>query len=218
MNCRKAIKQLPAYLDHELSQEELRGLEDHLEVCVFCSTELSALRATSKMLDAWEGTSPRRYYVESVINRIRAEQRGAGETSGIGWRPLERRWATDVLRAAAGILFLIGISVFSGHVPIERAMDEIALGKSAYLHTSESAVPLAEELIHSDIRPSEYGLVWSGMNSPSPFVKASASDLRVRRVNENDFFPGGGRFPQVNHIYFPGEGMPVESVIPLELP
>lgn len=217
MNCRKAIKQLPAYLDHELCQREVTELERHLEVCVFCSTELASLRASSKMLDAWEGILPRRSYTDAVINRIRAEERGVTANSGIRLTLLGRRCVPHVLRTAAAIVFVLGVTVFSGHVPLEKVADEIALEKEEYMPRLKGLILPDVDLMYSHIRPSEYGLVRS-MDNRSPFIKTSSGSLPAPGSRDGRFFPEGGRIPEVNHIYFPGEGMPMESVIPLETP
>ncbi|NQT84612.1 zf-HC2 domain-containing protein [bacterium] len=217
MNCNKTIKQLPAYLDHELSRQEVAELELHLEICIFCSTELGALRATSKMLDAWQDTSPRRRYVDSVLNQIRAEERGVTGKAKIGMRLLHQRCVPTAIRAAAAIVFLIGFSVFSGHVPIKRTQDGVALSGVGDLEPAKP-IPPEKYLMPSYIRPSEIGLVLRGYDNRSPIVKTSSGGLPIRNSRDGRFFFGRGGFTEVNHVYFPRDGMSVESVVPLELP
>jgi hypothetical protein len=218
MSCKKVIRQLPAYLDRELSQREVTELERHLEVCVFCSAELSALRATAKMLDAWEGISPRRSYSHSVINRIRAEEEGISETRGIGTRLWQRRCTSATLRAAAAIVFVVGAGLFAGHVPVEKARDEVASVGAGYLRPEKTPLLFDEDLIRSHIRPSEWGLVPGRMGNRGLFVEVSSGRWRMLPGRGDDPSLERGGFREVNHIYFPDEGMPVESVIPLDLP
>jgi len=211
MKCSKAIKQLPAYLDNELSQREAAELRRHLEVCVFCSTELRALQATSKMLDSWQSISPRRCYAENVLNQIEAEERGVRRGSAIGARLFEWRWACGAIRAAAAILFVIGATVFSGRLPVERAMHKLPLTQPA-----RALIPLGEDFPRSYIRPSEFGLVLRDIDNRAAVIKASSVHSPMRRTDNGSLFPRRARFPEINHIYFPEEGMPIESVIPLE--
>ncbi len=219
MKCRKAIKQLPAYLDLELSQRDVRELERHVEFCVFCSTELAALRAISKMLDAWHGISPRQCYVHAVLNQIRAEECGVvGERNRIGLRLLEGRWLSDVLRAAAAMVFVIGVTVFSGRVPVEDGTGQVALEKADYLTAARELILRDADLRYSHISPSEFGLVSRSVGKRFPFVKTSSGGFPARATRDGRLLPASSSFPQVNHIYFPEEGMRMESVFPLELP
>lgn len=217
MNCSKAIKLLPAYLDRELRHHETSALERHLEACPFCSAELAGLRAASKMLDAWEGMSPRRSYVSSVISQIAAEERGVTQRSRIGAKLLELRWISKTLRVAAAMVFLIGVALFPGHAPIREEADRISLGRVDSVHPADALIPFDEDLLHSYIKPSELGLVLRGMENRASVIKAASGGITVPPVRDGDSFPGS-MFPEVNHIYFPEEGMPVESVIPLEIP
>lgn len=216
MNCRKVIRQLPAYLDHELSEADAKELQGHLEVCVFCSTELASLQAASKMLDTWQNVPPRRCYVHAVINQIRVEEQGALHRSRIWslvWKP---RWAAGALRAAATIILLVGALLFSGDFQVERVAEKVALDNPGHLQPAKELIPLAEDMRRSYITPSEYGLVLRDMQNRGHLVRASSWNAPVRNSTENGFFPGKARFPAVDHIYFPGEGMPVESVIPVD--
>ena len=40
-NCEEAFRRLNDYLDHRLTPEELRNIEEHLEVCAWCTREFS---------------------------------------------------------------------------------------------------------------------------------------------------------------------------------
>jgi len=58
-NCEEAFRRLDAYLDHRLTPEELRLIEEHLEVCAWCTREfnfeasvLSGVRRKLRQLDA----------------------------------------------------------------------------------------------------------------------------------------------------------------------
>jgi hypothetical protein len=214
MNCRKAIRQLPAYLDHELSRRDVSELERHLEVCVFCSTELAAFRGTSRMLDEWKDISPRRCSVSGVITQIMAEERGVARKDGVRVRFLKQQWLSTVLRTAAAMMFLVGVGLLSLHIPRTRDVPGgLSLGEL-------EAVPPAKALLTVDedyLKPSEYVLFQSGMHRPTPLVTISSRGSPVRHFVGENFAVEAGALPEVNHVYFPGEGMAVESLIPVAL-
>lgn len=214
MNCRKAIRQLPAYLDHELSRRDVSELERHLEVCVFCSTELAAFRGTSRMLDEWKDTSPRRCYVSGVIPQIIAEERRVAGNDGVRVRFLQRQWFSALFRTAAAMMFLVGVGLLSLHIPRTRDVPGgLSLGEL-------EAVPPAKALLTVDedyLKPSEYVLFQSGMDRPTPFVTTSSGESPSQHFVSESFIVGKTGLPEVNHVYFPGEGMAVESLIPVAL-
>ncbi len=215
MNCRKAIRQLPAYLDDELSQQQVSALERHLEACVFCSTELASLRATSKMLDRWEDISPRRCPIDTVIGRIRAEESGASDRGGVGVRLHPRRWCFAAVRAAGIAIFLLGVAVFSARTPVvDRLAQESRTDNRVDDFQSARALLAVDENL---IKPSEYPLVLTGMHHGVPAMTVSSGDVAVRPSVEGSWFFDGTTFPEVNHVYFPSKGMAVESVIPVTM-
>ena len=40
-NCEEAFRRLNDYLDHRLGPEELRIIEEHLEICAWCAREFN---------------------------------------------------------------------------------------------------------------------------------------------------------------------------------
>jgi hypothetical protein len=210
MNCRKTIRQLPAYLDRELSRQEVSELEQHLEVCVFCSTELASLRATSKMLDAWEDISPRRSYAAGVVGQVRAEEAGVTGRCSVGMGLLGQRWFFSAARVAGVVMILLGATVLSVRTPVvERATEEAPGAAIADLESARALLVVDEDFI----KPSEHPLL-TGASRRGPGVGVSPRGLRVPGILDGDWFSEGVTFP-VNHVYSSSEGMPVEAVIPI---
>jgi hypothetical protein len=215
MNCRKAIRQLPAHLDHELSEADAKELEAHLRVCVFCSTELSALRATSKMLDSWRAVLPQRCHAAAVIKEIRAEEQGIIS----GERMRASSWASRLpsvaLRAAAVLVFLMGSILFYGRLPVNEQTKNVASGALENQESLRRLMSLDADVRRSYIKPSEFWLALRGLEQPARPVPADSWEASVRQATRDSDFPGGVEFPAVEHIYFPGDEMPVESIIPV---
>jgi hypothetical protein len=218
MNCRKTIRQLPAYLDNELTEDEAKALRKHLEVCLFCSTELAALRATTKMLDSWRSIEPRRRYVDAVMAQIRAEEGGVLARDGIWGRLLRSRWVARPVRVVAAVVFVAGVIVFSGRAPIKETTDKLALDKAEQFPSAKELISLDEDVRRSYISPSEYWLVLRGFENRGRMIPASSGNGPVGRTGDGRFIPVRGGFPEVDHIYSPEEGMPMESVIPVGSP
>ena len=212
MNCRKAIRQLPAYLDHELTEGERKEVEQHLEVCLFCSTELSALRTTSRMLDSWGGAPPRRSRVADVVGQVRAEEQGV-------LLPHRNLWnyglTVFALRAAAVFVFLTGSAMFSAHFTGENGAEKISAGLDGKPQPGGGLIALDEDVRQNYIKPSEFWLAVRGMEDRARPGWGYPWDNPLRAVT-SDGVPGSSvRLPVVDHTYFPGEGMPVESIIPV---
>jgi hypothetical protein len=217
MKCRKAIRQLPAYLDHELEEAAAAELQAHLARCVFCSTELASLRTTSTMLDAWEGASPRRSTVGAVIAQIRAEEDEAPLRARLLRGFPGRRVAYGMLRAAGVFTFVMGAIVFSGKLPVQVPVSSVASGGGDHLLSAKEAISLDEYVNRSYMSPSEYGLALKGIENGGRAITTSFLPMPPERFFDTVPRSNAGRFLAVDHVYFPGEGMPVESIIPMEL-
>jgi hypothetical protein len=68
MNCKKIRKTLTAYISNELSGDERRKVEVHLQTCPSCRSELISLRTTREMLGAWDEVDP----PEELFDRFKA--------------------------------------------------------------------------------------------------------------------------------------------------
>ena len=212
MNCRKAIRQLPAYLDRELTEGERKEVKQHLGVCLFCSTELSALRTTSRMLDSWDAASPRRSRVADVIGQVRAEEQGVLHAHRNLWAG---QLTVLALRAAAVFVFLAGSVMFSAHFTGENGAEKISAGLDEKLQPGGGLIALDEDVRQNYIKPSEFWLAVRGMEDRARPAWGYPWDNPLRAVT-SDGVPGSSvRLPVVDHTYFPGEGMPVESIIPM---
>ncbi len=218
MNCRKAIRQLPAYLDHELSDREANMLERHLNVCVFCSTELSSLRATSKMLDSWGDASPQRSHAAAVIKQIQAREQGVMGSERTAWSFWTSHFPSLSLRAAASLLFLVVSVLFYTHLPVSERTANVSAGVLDGQESLKRLMSLDGDARHNFIRPSEFWLALRGVEQPASPIPDASWGAAVRQATRDDGFFESNKFPVVEHIYFPGEGMPVESFIPVGEP
>jgi len=77
---RRAFRHLNSYVDRELSQEELKRVEEHLAVCTACLKEfkfqqeiIDAVRANVQRIKAPEGLRGK------VLDALRQERQETGE-------------------------------------------------------------------------------------------------------------------------------------------
>jgi hypothetical protein len=212
MKCKKAIRQLPAYLDRELADEERKELEQHIEVCLFCSTQLSALRTTSSVLDSWIAVPLRRSRVPDVVGQIRAEKEGAFHPHA----SLRNCGLTVLtLRAAAALVFLAGSVIFSAHFTGDRGPEKVSARIAGEPQPGSNLVALDEDVRQNYIKPSEFWLAVRGMEDRSGPASGSSWNDLLRRVTSDGISGSPIRLPVVDHVYYTGEGMPVESIIPV---
>src|SRR6478672_5724287 len=80
MNCDR--ERLSAYLDGELSFEEVRQLREHLASCERCSADLEAYRGIDQSLERLERTPPPSDLRRSVFGKLEARRQARAR---LGW-------------------------------------------------------------------------------------------------------------------------------------
>src|SRR5438309_2750506 len=101
MTCQQCVDSLGAYVDEELSQDEMDAVRAHLETCAACAQAYAPIRDTSRLLRA----NLMRYPAPDVLKaRIRASLAADAqlETGPVRARP--RSWAQGWTRTAAAAL------------------------------------------------------------------------------------------------------------------
>lgn len=113
MDCKRCESMIPAYLQGELSDTEVLELEEYLENCENCRTQLKETQMLLKQLDGLEDKEP------SVLSRNELLSKLEEEKAHLRAVPLKPAWNKSFLRIAASvIIFLLGLGVgqfdFSG--------------------------------------------------------------------------------------------------------
>lgn len=132
MNHRRAERLLSAYLDTELSSEEMAEVRSHLEGCPDCRAELEELRATRRLLSSLEGPDLPREFAADLSLRL------GRRASGLwGWHPpiWGPRPAT-VLAVLALVLVLVAVPAIRGHQHRLRAAE---IGPDLFLRRAAQA-------------------------------------------------------------------------------
>jgi anti-sigma factor RsiW len=113
MTCAERGALLDTYLDGELSGDALRDLNEHLEQCDACPTELEARRALRQTLRGAFLRSPSLGPGEAFLARTRATLRAEEERS----RPSQWAGAGSWLGVAAAFLLVAGLAWLVNSLP-----------------------------------------------------------------------------------------------------
>lgn len=101
MDCEKAREMLDAYIDGELSAEEMRALEDHAKACEMCMQELQAARLLKDTLAHIDDDIAVPLQAQAAWrNAVRAEAK----------KKSVQKWTRAAYAAAAALVLAFGVS------------------------------------------------------------------------------------------------------------
>ena len=100
MNCRNSLNSLSAYVDRELSGEQMLALRSHIERCPECKAEYESLKTLKTELAALPMHEPPQGLDLEVIRMVRRLQPAKSRTR-MSWALLA---ATSVAAAALAVL------------------------------------------------------------------------------------------------------------------
>lgn len=131
MNCVKARDLLGMYLDGELRGRRRRSVQDHLEACESCRSELAWLSSISARLTALPVCEPNEAFYRRLFQRV-WEQR---QTARPGTRYV---WGTALAAAAMLVLFMV---VRPSPEPVELAGTQRKGGRAVEVAAVQPAAP-----------------------------------------------------------------------------
>ncbi|MCD4689990.1 zf-HC2 domain-containing protein [bacterium] len=111
MNCELIKNQLIEYLDGDLSTEEARVLEEHLENCPECSSEFEAFAAVRELLLDDGYTEPSPFYWTRFNARL---MQRFHRPSLFSWHPAATPRLVPITIAA--VLFVVGFTIGAGQL------------------------------------------------------------------------------------------------------
>lgn len=167
MNCEEARLLLDAYIDGELSENELRALRDHAQSCEACMRELEAaelLRDTLAHID------------DDVVVPIEAQAawRGAVRAeAAAGRKKTQRRWMRAAYAVAAALVLAVGGSVLLRGMSSDGA-DSDAMVMNLAADTPSIAAELVardgggEQAAYSGKIRSDYYSAWKKISTDAP--------------------------------------------------
>lgn len=147
--CAQVEELLPAYDEGDLTQEEARRLERHLQACPACRQGLAELRSSWELLGAWKDVEPAPAWRQDFWRNLGRDEERCRQGP---WRFLrDRRWAPLATAAVLALGFFAGTLWQEGHVQptgmaasvvISRDVAEIAMASAP--SPEVDAFPLGE--------------------------------------------------------------------------
>lgn len=118
MTCEEMRARLDAYIDGELSADEMRAMEDHAAACVNCARELEMAKLVRDAL----GEMDREVAVPLQVqagwrNAVRAEAK----------RKRNRRWMRVAYAAAAALVLVIGAAALMRNMPARQDAQQLTI-------------------------------------------------------------------------------------------
>ena len=149
--------QLSAFIDKELSEQELAVCNAHLETCQQCQSALAGLKQTVAFLHALpEPALPRSFALSDRFTYLPERPEPQGEQQARANPPVRRRSRTYYvqrsLRVASTIAAVIGlVFLLSGLLPMLPHGESTSSGSNAPSASSEQRPPLVRPGITSTI-------------------------------------------------------------------
>ncbi|MDR7522521.1 MAG: zf-HC2 domain-containing protein [Armatimonadota bacterium] len=126
----RIARQLSAYLDGELSPDEMAEVRGHLDGCADCREDLEAMRATKRLLQRLKPPPLPADFAEGLRARLARDAL---------WRPARWHWwprPAVALAAAALAVVLIAVPAVRGHLDRLRAAE---VGPDLFLQAATQA-------------------------------------------------------------------------------
>ncbi len=183
--CRKCQSSFSAYLDGAVSGQQMQQIAQHLETCVPCSAEFTALRGMQRTLAAVgpaKAPADLGLRLRLAISHEQAKRRSNWlDTLSLKWDNAVRPMLVQVSAGFAGAVILIGgIGLLLGMVAVPEpvmANDEplgamtaphflYSAASSTAIVTDHDSVIVVEAYVNSEGRVYDYNIV-SGPSDPA---------------------------------------------------
>ncbi len=162
MNCRRVVNLISAYVDGELTGEEMLDIRSHLRECPDCEEEYESIRATKLMVARLSTMAPRDDLATSIMHRLNQintppHQRALSRMSGYLGRKLSPVVAALAVSgmafaflAAGGQSNLASNNDVVANAPISLHAQEVSLvpemPESAILYSNSRPLVVANEM------------------------------------------------------------------------
>lgn len=160
MNSKHVKDELSAYLDKELSAEEMLAVEEHLKNCAECREEYAALHNTVQMLSSMEEVIPPAGFRHKLFGKLEE----ANQKPKFSLQALTLGWMKKITQrrlfpaAVAIVLLLVIIPVVGSNLPKMGSAQKAADSSVAMGGPAESYNQLtSEEQLRKDMAPDGRG-------------------------------------------------------------
>lgn len=139
MDCREIRKLLPAAVDRQLEADDQQRLDEHVQSCAACRSELDDLRRTVVHLQHVEEVDPPPWMTEKIMAQIRAE----AAQPPPNWRKrLFGAWPANLpLGAVATVMLAVFVIVIFRSIQPELTRDTAQEASKPSAPATEPALP-----------------------------------------------------------------------------
>lgn len=174
MNCEEARVLLDAYIDGELSQEEMRALMDHVEACEECAQELEAaklLRDTLAHMD------------DEVQVPLAAQAAWRSAVRAEAKKKNAKKWMRMAYAAAAALVLVVGGAFAFRELPAEQnQVMMLGAGEPVAANELIARDGLAQPAAYTPDAAGEY-TVWKKISSENPEQDRQALEMLAAEYN-----------------------------------
>lgn len=150
MQCNKVQLQLSAYIDSELSGNEMLSIREHLRACPDCAAAEHAERSTKSLLSSMMSHAPSQNLEERLVDTILTKPRKAADRRRFGWKVV----SCGLAAAAATVLFL---RVQEWNTPDERVTVATVPNSASVVSNDQAAFSASDPIGGQAPLPVAYG-------------------------------------------------------------
>ncbi len=140
-------QQLPFYISGEMSGEQARQIEAHLEECLTCRKEWESLQAEQALLASIKPTVPSRKLVSATLEKIHQQARQDGLK--VSWAEQLSSYFSPIFKPAyvgiAALVIMAVVAIFYQRGIFPKLQTPLALNPSAVLTPQGNRPPLVAE-------------------------------------------------------------------------
>lgn len=141
MDCEKARQLMDAYIDGDLSAEDMRALEDHAMACEECKRELEAAKLLRDTLADMD---------DEVAVPLEAQAAWRSAVRAEAKRKNMRKWQRIAYAAAAALVLVVGAAAAFRDVPEQGALMTMDAGSMARTVSIIEADGVEEVSVNAD--------------------------------------------------------------------
>jgi anti-sigma factor RsiW len=155
MNCQRCQNELATLLLDPINPTAT-AVQAHIDACPACASELSSLRATMGLLDAWNAPAPTPFFDTRLHARLREEI--AAAPAGF-WERMRSRWTFNrnlqmrpIAAGALAIILLAGGGSYAGFNALHPRPTQVsaAVQDLQSLDKNEQAIATMDQLLDQD--------------------------------------------------------------------
>jgi predicted anti-sigma-YlaC factor YlaD len=184
MNCRKVSRRLSAYIEGDLSPQEITLFEGHLKTCASCRRKIADIRLIVETSHQLETQEPGPYFVNRLLCAIGRKSNPREILSG--WRYRLTLSGVAFVTAASVTFYVIGPPATIVSVPGTNENIQAGLMQNNDSLQSEHGFPVSDEALERDLALTEKPKSDSLADEPEGISRSYVQPVSVKKTNSDD--------------------------------